>query len=358
MTDPTFPVPRSDAGNVARPNPAFALLSILGRTLLPVFVTLFGLAALTFFIGRMLPIDPVASILGDNATQEAYEKMSRALGMDKPLWYQFGVYVKGILSLDFGDALTTGKPVMEDIARVFPATIELATLAIVIGTGLGIPAGVLSAMYRNSWLDNAIRFTGLIGYSAPNFWLGLMGLVLFYATLGWIGGPGRIDFIYEFDLEPVTGFHLIDSTLAGNWEIFGNVFGHIILPASILGFGALAYISRMTRSFMIEQLAQEYIVTARVKGLSWARTVWVHAFRNVAVQVLTVVALSYAFLLEGAVLTETVFAWPGFGRYLTNALLVGDMNAVVGCSLLVGVIFVTLNLICDLLYRVFDPRTR
>ncbi|WP_430249741.1 ABC transporter permease [Neorhizobium sp. DAR64860/K0K1] len=358
MADIPHSVPRSDAGNGTKPNPVLVVLSILGKTLLPVFVTLFGLAALTFFIGRMLPIDPVASILGDNATQEAYEKMSAALGMDKPLWYQFGVYLKGIVVLDFGDALTTGKPVINDIARVFPATIELATLSIILGTGLGIPAGVLSAMYRNSWLDNVIRFTGLIGYSAPNFWLGLMGLVLFYATLGWIGGPGRIDFIYEFDIEPITGFYLIDTALVGNWEVFRNVFGHIILPASILGFGALAYISRMTRSFMIEQLSQEYIVTARVKGLSWARTVWIHAFRNVAVQVMTVVALSYAFLLEGAVLTETVFAWPGFGRYLTNALLVGDMNAVVGCSLLVGVIFVTLNLICDLLYRVFDPRTR
>ncbi|MDR6100429.1 peptide/nickel transport system permease protein [Agrobacterium larrymoorei] len=358
MADLTHSDPSSDAGNRMKPNAVFVLLTILSKTLLPIFVTLFGLAALTFFIGRMLPIDPVASILGDNATQQAYEQMRVALGMDKPLWYQFGVYVKGILSLDFGNALTTGKPVIDDIARVFPATIELATLSIIIGTGLGIPAGVLSAMYRNSWLDNAIRFTGLIGYSAPNFWLGLMGLVLFYATLGWIGGPGRIDFIYEFDIEPITGFYLIDTAIVGNWEVFRNVFGHIILPASILGFGALAYISRMTRSFMIEQLSQEYIVTARVKGLSWARTVWIHAFRNVAVQVMTVVALSYAFLLEGAVLTETVFAWPGFGRYLTNALLVGDMNAVVGCSLLVGVIFVTLNLICDLLYRVFDPRTR
>lgn len=351
-------VPRSDAGTSVRQNPALLVARIAGKTLLSVFVTLFGLAALTFFIGRMLPIDPVVAILGDNATQEAYDNMARALGMDKPLWYQFAIYVKGILSLDFGQALTTGKPVVEDIARVFPATIELATLSIIIGTGLGIPAGVLAAMYRNSWLDHAIRFTGLIGYSAPNFWLGLMGLVIFYATLGWIGGPGRIDFIYEFDVEPITGFYLIDTVIMGKWDVFRNVFGHIILPASILGFGALAYISRMTRSFMMEQLSQEYIITARVKGLSWSRTVWVHAFRNVAVQVVTVVALSYAFLLEGAVLTETVFAWPGFGRYLTNALLVGDMNAVVGCSLLVGVIFVTLNLLCDVLYRVFDPRTR
>jgi len=236
--------------------------------------------------------------------------------------------------------------------------LELASVAIVSGTGLGIPAGVLSAMYRGSALDHIVRFVGLLGYSTPHFWLGLMGLALFYATLGLVGGPGRIDVMYELDLEPRTGFYLVDAALTGDGALFKDVFSHIVLPASILGFGAITYISRMTRSFMIEQLSQEYVVTARVKGLSWARTVWVHAFRNVVVQVVTIVVLSYAFLLEGAVLTETVFAWPGFGRYLTNALLAGDMNAVVGCAILIGVIFVGLNLVCDLLYRVFDPRTR
>ena len=329
-----------------------------GRTVLSVAVTLLGLAALTFFIGRLLPLDPVTAILGDNASQAAYDAMYRQLGLDQPIWVQFLRYLRDIVSLDLGTALTTGKPVVEDIARVFPATLELATVAIIIGTGLGIPLGVLAAMYRDSAVDHVVRVVGLLGYSAPTFWLGLMGLVLFYATLGWVGGPGRIDFMYEFDIEPMTGFLLLDTVLRGQWEVFGNVFGHVILPASILGFSALAYISRMTRSFMIEQLGQEYVVAARVKGLSWARTVWVHAFRNIAVQVVTVVALSYAFLLEGAVLTETVFAWPGFGRYLTNTLLAGDMNAVVGCTLLIGVIFVTLNLVCDLLYRIFDPRTR
>ncbi|WP_413728626.1 ABC transporter permease [Sodalis sp. RH19] len=330
----------------------------LGKLLVSVFCTLLGLAALTFFIGRLLPIDPVVAVLGDNASQEAYQKMYRLLGLDKPLWQQFLLYLQHVARLDFGNALTTGRPVIEDIGRVFPATLELASLGAIIGTCLGIPAGVFSAMYRNTWFDHCIRFIGLLGHSAPNFWLGLMGLVLFYATLGWIGGPGRIDFIYEFDVKSVTGLYLVDTLLAGNWAALGNVFSHLILPASILGLSGLSYISRMTRSFMIEQLSQEYVITARVKGLSWARSVWVHAFRNVAVQVVTVVALSYAFLLEGAVLTETVFAWPGFGRYLTNAMLAGDMNAVVGCSLLIGSIFVGINLLCDLLYRIFDPRTR
>jgi peptide/nickel transport system permease protein len=329
-----------------------------GRLLLSVCVTLLGLAALTFFIGRMLPTDPVVAVLGDNVSREAYDAMYHQLGLDKPLIVQFASYLHGIMTLNFGTSLSTGSPVADDIARVFPATLELASLGMVIGTVLGIPAGVFSAMYRNTWLDHIVRVIGLLGHSTPSFWLGLMGLVLLYGTLGWIGGPGRIDVMYEFDLVHVTGFFLIDAALSGSWDVFANVFSHIILPASILGFSAMAYISRMTRSFMIEQLSQEYVTTARAKGLSWSRTVWVHAFRNVAVQVVTVVALSYAFLLEGAVLIETVFAWPGFGRYLTNALLAGDMNAVVGCTLLIGLIFVVLNLLCDLLYRVVDPRTR
>ncbi|MGN0933600.1 ABC transporter permease, partial [Falsigemmobacter intermedius] len=232
------------------------------------------------------------------------------------------------------------------------------TVAMILGTGLGVPLGVISAMYANSWIDHTVRTLCLIGYSAPNFWLGLMGLMVFYAGLGWVSGPGRIGFVYEYSVETRTGFLLIDTAMTGNWEAFRNAVSHIVLPASILAFGGMTYISRMTRSFMAAQLSQEYVITARVKGLSWRRTVWRHAFRNIAVQVLTVVALSYAFLLEGAVLTETVFAWPGFGRYLTTALLAGDMNAVVGCTLIVGIIFVTINLICDVLYRVLDPRTR
>lgn len=340
------------------PSAGWRLLRRLSKGVISIGCTLLGLAALTFFIGRLLPIDPVVAIIGDNASQEAYDKMFLQLGLDQPLWQQFVAYVWQLLHLDFGIALTTSHPVAQDIARVFPATLELATVAAIIGVGLGVPAGVLSAMYRNTWFDHLMRFVGLLSYSTPHFWLGLMGLLLFYATLGWIGGPGRIDFIYEFDLQPVTGFWLIDSALSGKWEVLRNVLGHIILPASILGLSALAYISRMVRSFMLEQLSQEYIITARVKGLSWARCVWVHALRNIAVPTLTVVALSWAWLLEGAVLTETVFAWPGFGRYLTNALLAGDMNAVVGCTLLIGAIFVALNLLCDLLYRLFDPRTR
>lgn len=328
------------------------------KTLGSVLVTLLGLAALTFMIGRMLPIDPVLAVLGDNATQEAYDAMAAKMGLDQPLLVQFATYLWNILQFDFGNSLLSGRPVADEIARVFPATMELATLAMIIGTGIGVPLGVVAAVYRNSPIDHVARIVSLLGYSAPNFWLGLMGLVVFYSVLGIVGGPGRIDMIYEFDLQPVTGFFLIDSAMAGKWDVFANVLSHLILPALILALSALAYVSRMTRTFMIDQLEQEYVIAARAKGIGRWRIVWTHVFRNVAVQVITVVALSYAFLLEGAVLTETVFAWPGFGRYMTNSLLSGDMNSVVGCTLVIGLIFVALNLICDILYRVIDPRTR
>ena len=329
-----------------------------GRLIVSVFVTLLGLLALTFFIGRMLPIDPVLAVVGDQADQATYEMMYRKLGLDQPLYVQFWNYISSAARLDFGVGTFSGQEVATDIARVFPATLELATVALIVGVFLGIPMGVLAAVYRNSLIDHVTRIIGLIGYSTPIFWLGLMGLLVFYGMLGWVGGPGRVDSFYIDIVEPVTGSILIDAALADEWDIFWNAVSHIVMPGSILGFTALAYIARMTRSFMLEQLNQEYVITARVKGLSNRQVIWRHAFRNVAVPLITVIALSYGFLLEGAVLTETVFAWPGFGQYLTNALLQGDMNAVLGCTLVVGVIFIALNLLSDLLYRLLDPRTK
>lgn len=328
------------------------------KLLLSVFITLLGLVTITFFIGRLLPLDPILAILGDNISQEVYDAMYYKLGFDQPLIVQYWNYLRNVFSFDLGDSLISGRPVLEDIIRVFPATLELATVSIIIGTSVGIPLGVFAAMYRNSFIDYFVRVFTLIIYSTPNFWLGLMALLIFYAKLDWIGGPGRIDLIYEYSFEPKTGFFLWDTATQGQWEAFGNAFSHIIMPALILASGTMAYISRMTRGFMITQLNQEYITTARVKGLSWWKTVWGHAFRSASIQIITVVALSYAFLLEGAVLTETVFSWPGFGRYLITALLAGDMNVVVSGTLLIGCIFVAINLLCDLLYSTLDPRTR
>ncbi|MCA0964681.1 ABC transporter permease [Salipiger bermudensis] len=323
-----------------------------------IFVTLFGLLILTFVIGRIMPVDPVRAIVGEDATREVYETVYRQLGLDKPMWQQFLLYLRDVVTLDFGTSIRTGQPVLQDIARVLPATIELATFAILIGAGLGTPLGVIAAVNKDRWPDQLIRVISLMGHSMPIFWTGMIALLVFYANLGWVGGSGRMSQFYIGLVPERTNFLLIDSALAGEWEVFRSAINHIILPAALLGYSSSAYITRMTRSFMLDQLGQEYVTTARVKGLSRRQTVWRHAFGNIRVQLVTIVALAYGALLEGAVLIETVFAWPGFGQYLTSNLLIGDMNAVMTCVLIVGVIFIGLNILSDILYRVFDPRTR
>jgi len=274
------------------------------------------------------------------------------------MWQQFLLYLRDVVTLDFGTSIRTGQPVLQDIARVLPATIELATFAILIGAGLGTPLGVIAAVNKDRWPDQLIRVISLMGHSMPIFWTGMIALLVFYANLGWVGGSGRMSQFYIGLVPERTNFLLIDSALAGEWEVFRSAINHIILPAALLGYSSSAYITRMTRSFMLDQLGQEYVTTARVKGLSRRQTVWRHAFGNIRVQLVTIVALAYGALLEGAVLIETVFAWPGFGQYLTSNLLIGDMNAVMTCVLIVGVIFIGLNILSDILYRVFDPRTR
>jgi peptide/nickel transport system permease protein len=199
---------------------------------------------------------------------------------------------------------------------------------------------------------------GLLGYSVPAFWLGLVGLAIFYAKLRWVGGPGRIDIFYDALIQPVTGMLLIDTLLAGNIKVFWNAVHHLILPASVLGFFSLAYIARMTRSFMLDQLNQEFVITARVKGVSERLVLWRHAFKPIRVPLITVIGLSYAGLLEGSVMIETIFSWPGIGNYLTTALFNADMNAVLGSTLVIGAVFIGINKSSDVLYRVFDPRAR
>ena len=326
--------------------------------LFQVALTLLGLLAVTFFIGRVVPIDPVLAVVGDQAPRDVYEAVKRELGFDQPLWWQFWVYVKKMAAGDFGQSLLTNRPVIEDIKRVFPATLELATFATIIGVALGVPMGIAGAVWQDRWPDQLVRVVGLVGYSVPIFWLGIIGLLVFYGILGWVQGPGRLSIFFEDMVPVVTGVILVDAAIAQEWEVFWNAFGHVVLPSAVLGYFSIAYIARMTRSFMLEQLNQEYIITARAKGVSEARIIWVHALRNVSVPLVTVIALSYARLLEGAVLTETVFAWPGLGRYLTTALLAADMNAVLGATIVVGLVFVGINLLSDLLYRLLDPRAK
>jgi len=348
----------SAAGGASSLHRARRLLLNGGGVLFSLAATFIGLLVITFVIGRLMPADPVLAAVGDRASKATYDQVKEAMGLNLPIWHQFLRYAWNVVHGDLGMSTLTAHPVSEDLARVFPATVELATVAIVIGVVLGIPLGVWAAVYRNSFLDHVMRVLGLVGYSVPIFWLGIMGLLVFYLQLQWVGGPGRIDVYFEGEVPTVTGLILVDSLLANDWDVFDNALSHIILPASLLGYYSLAYVSRMTRSLMLEQLNQEYLVTARVKGVSERRIVWRHAFGNILVALITVCALAFANILEGSVLTETVFAWPGIGRYITTALFSADMNAVLGGTIVVGTVYVGVNLLSDILYRIVDPRAR
>jgi peptide/nickel transport system permease protein len=343
---------------IVKSNAAGFAVKRAGSLLSSLFLTFIGLTAITFLISRLTKIDPVLAIVGDKASKEVYDKTFIMLGLDKPLIVQYGSYLRKLLSGDFGTSVLTSQPVLSDLLRVFPATFELATVATLLGVAIGVPAGVLGAARKGRLPDHIVRVLCLFGYSIPVFWLGLVGLFIFYGKLGWVPGTGRLDIAFDDIVTTRTGVLLIDAALEGEWEIFRNAFGHLILPAGILAYFSLAYIARMTRSFMIDQLSQEYIIAARIKGRSFWGAVWTHAFPNIMVPLITVIGLSYATLLEGAVLTETVFAWPGLGQYITRALFQSDMNAVLGGTVLVGSVFIGINLFCDFLYKVFDPRLR
>jgi peptide/nickel transport system permease protein len=343
--------------NATLPRP-LQLLIDFGTWLITVAITLIGLAALTFFIGRVLPIDPVLSIVGEKALPEVYQRVYLELGLDKPLWQQFFEYVQKILRGDFGVSFSTSRPVLTDLLAFFPATLELATIGLIIGVVLGIPMGVASAYWHEKWPDHLFRIIGLIGYSVPIFWLGLVGLFVFYYKLGWVAGPGQVDVFFTGIVTRVTGSILIDASTQGQWDVFWNAVSHITLPAVLIGYYSLAYISRMTRSVMLDQLSREYVLTARLKGASEFTVVMRHALGNAAIPLVTVIALSYGGLLEGSVLVETIFSWPGIGNYIYSSLFAADMNAVLGGTLLVGVVFVLLNMVSDVLYGTLDPRSR
>lgn len=333
-------------------------LKILATTLGSVIITLFGLMVITFMIGRVMPVDPVIAAVGDNAPEAVIQRVRAEMGLDQPLIMQFYNYIVQVLHGDFGNSILTRNPVIEDIARYFPATMELATAALLISAVIGIPLGVWAAVRQGTVTDQVIRVICLAGHSVPVFVLALLSLLIFYATLGIAPGPGRQDIIYEGMIPHVTGFLTIDTLIEGDFDAFWDAIKHMIQPVVILAYFSMAYITRMTRAFMLDALKGEYIITARAKGLSLTAVVWKHAFPTVAVQLVTVLALTYAGLLEGAVVTETVFSWPGLGQYLTVSLMNGDMNPVVGATLLIGVIYVGLNLLADILYKVLDPRVR
>ncbi|HKS34729.1 MAG TPA: ABC transporter permease [Enterobacteriaceae bacterium] len=331
------------------------------RAIPPLFtlaLTLLGLLLVTFALSALSPVDRVLQIVGDHASQSTYDQVRHQLGLDQPLPVQFWHYLVNLAHGDLGTASATGQPVGQDLLSVFPATLELATLALIIGATLGIIAGVLCARYVGTPWDLAVRTFTLLGNSVPIFWLGLLMLALFYARLQWSAGPGRLDDIWQYTVEPRSGFVLIDTWLAGEKDAFKNAISHLILPVSLLAYYSLASITRLTRSACLSEMNKEYILLARAKGAGEMAILLRHVLPNIRGTLLTVVALAWTGMLEGAVLTETVFSWPGIGRYLTTALFAGDTTAIMGGTLLIGACFVVINSLTDLLVRLTDPRVR
>jgi peptide/nickel transport system permease protein len=319
-------------------------------------LTITALLLVTFALSSLSPVDPAIRLVGDHASAASYRQARRDLGIDRPWPVQFGRYVSEVLRGDLGTSSSTGQPVKDDLARVFPATLELATLAMVVSAVVGLAFGLLGAWRPGGLIDGVIRILSLAGNSIPIFWLGLLSLYLFYAHLHWAGGPGRLDDAFEYTIDRSTGLVLIDTWRSGVPGAFANAIAHLVLPVLVLAANAVGNIARMTRAALLNESAREYVTLARAKGAGEGRVLFAHILPNAGGAVVTVLALSYARLLEGAVLTETVFAWPGLGRYLTTALFAADVPAILGGTLVIGVCFVVLNRCADLLVRAVDPR--
>lgn len=318
---------------------------------------LIGITLIAFAISHAVPADPITANLGQKAMSDP--KIVAAFraewGLDRPVHEQYLVYLQKLLQGDMGRSIKSRRPVLDDLRAFLPATIELATFATLFGVTVGMALGMVSALRRNSWLDHIARVISLMGVSVPVFWLALLALFIFYARLGWFPGPGRIDVGLEGPAR-VTGLLTVDSLLAGNWAVFRNVLGHLMLPALVLGSYTTGLITRVTRSAMLEVLSQEYMRTARSKGLAPRLLLIRHALRNALIPVVTVIGFSYGNLLAGTVLTESIFAWPGIGQYAYRASTSLDFPAIMGVSLVIALIFIVTNLIVDLLYFILDPR--
>ncbi|AIR00216.1 peptide ABC transporter permease [Pluralibacter gergoviae] len=314
-----------------------------------------GVCVITFIISHLIPGDPARLLAGERASDEIVQHIRHQLGLDLPLWQQFARYVSALLHGDLGTSIRTGRPVLEDLKAFFPATLELAFCALAIALVVGIPLGVLSAVYRNRWTDHLVRLLALTGISTPAFWLGLGVIVLFYGKLNWLPGSGRLDDWLDPPAH-VTGFYLIDSLLAGDTEVFINAVQHLILPAATLAFVHLGIVARQIRSAMLEQLGEDYIRTALASGLPRWTIILRYALPNALIPSVTVLGLALGDLLYGAVLTETVFAWPGMGAWVVTSIQALDFPAVMGFAIVVSFAYVLVNLIVDLLYLWIDPR--
>jgi len=297
-------------------------------------------------------------MLGPHATKEQVENLKQAWGIDKPIHLQYLAYVKGvILKGDFGFSLQTRKPVIQDLFDRFPASLELSTVAMILSLLIGIPLGIISALKRNSLIDSFTRSFSLIGVSMPIFWLGFIVLLVFYLHLNLFSGGGRIS-LFVSSPDRITGFFLLDSLLTGNWNAFKSSLNHMVLPAFTLTFTLIAIISRITRSSMLEVLDQDYIRTARSKGLSEKIVILNHCLKNALLPIITVAGTLYGQLIGGLIVTEAVFNWPGMGRYMVDSILYLDFKPIMGFTIITAFAFVMINLVVDILYVFIDPRIR
>ena len=330
----------------------YLVTRVLGMAVMIVLATL-----VVFIIASLVPADPILAQLGDmQAADKALVAAYRAKwGLDLPLWEQYWIFLTRLVHGDFGISISSQRPVLADIAQYAPATIELSTVAFALAVLVGLPLGVLAAVRRDSWIDHVARLLSLVGVSAPTFWLAFIMLALFYGGLRIAPGPGRLDVIY---LPPptVTGLYLIDSALAGQWAVFRNAAAHLVLPGIVLAATTLGLITRTTRAAMLDALHQDYVRVARAKGMAEWAIVRRHALPNALIPVVTLGGLAYAVLLSGTVLTETIFSWPGLGRYTFRSAVSLDFPAIMGITFIVAVVYLVINLIVDLSYALLDPR--
>jgi peptide/nickel transport system permease protein len=333
------------------------LLRYIVSRLLIASVMVLASTLIIFLIANTVPGDPILTQLGDVAASNpvivaAYR---HRWGLDLPMWDRYWLFLRGLAHGDLGISISSQRPVLEDIKQYAPATIELSTVAFVLSVLVGLPLGVVAAMKRDSWVDNLARAVSLIGVSAPTFWLAFIMLAVFYGWLGWAPGPGQIS-ANQFPPPDVTGFMLIDAPLAGQWDTFWDAISHLILPAIVLAASTLGLITRTTRAAMLETLSQDYIRVARAKGLLRRVIMLGHALPNALLPVITLGGLAYAQLLTGTVLTETIFSWPGLGRYTFQSAVILDFPAIMGITLVVAIVYVFVNLLVDVSYAMLDPR--
>jgi len=332
------------------------VFSYILKRLMWTIPTLIGVTIMVFSMVHLAPGDPAVAMLGEKANPQSVKDLREQMGLDKPLYMQYYIYMNNILHGDFGRSANSYEPVWREFADRFPATLELATTAMIIATILGILAGIISAIKRYSIFDYTSMFGALAGVSMPVFWLGLLLIYFFSVKLGWLPVSGRLG--YEFDIEHVTGLYLVDSLIAKDYEAFWDALKHLILPAVALGTIPMAIIARMTRSSMIEVMKEEYIKTARAKGCSRFQVVAVHALRNALMPVVTIIGLMLGSLFAGSILTETTFSWPGIGKWLVNAVYQRDFPVIQSATLIIATMFIVINLIVDLLYALINPKIR